>query len=145
MCTQTESLLFFFFSFSRKLWPLFYFFGSLYRSYLSNEKKKKTKKSRLSVCWLMHDQHRVKKHVKIRSIERGIANPPLYAFLGWYSSYDVHVVWPFPLERVPYFLMIVLHSNSPYYSYMPSCSSTVQYFFHQVRSCCACRLRRPCC
>ena len=67
--------------------------------------------------------------MKIRNIERDIANPPLYAFLGWYSSYDVHVVWPFPLERVPYFLMIVLHSNSPYYSYMPSVLLLCNIFF----------------
>ena len=91
MRTQTESLPFFLFCFSRKLWPLSYFFGSLYRSYLSNEKKKE--KRRLSVYWLMHDQHRIKKHVKIRNIERGIANPPLYAFLGWPSSYQSKVLF----------------------------------------------------
>ena len=31
--------------------------------------------------------------MKIRNIERGIANPPLYAFLGWPSSYQSKVLF----------------------------------------------------
>ena len=44
MCTQTESLRFFFFFFLTKMMATFVFFGSLYRSYLSNEKRKEKKK-----------------------------------------------------------------------------------------------------
>ena len=34
-----------------------------------------------------------KPHVKIRNIERGIANPPLWSILGWPSSYVNEYLW----------------------------------------------------
>ena len=48
------------------------------------------KKARLSVCWLVHDQHHVKKHTQAHKIERAwpIHNPPLWQWLGWPSSYE---------------------------------------------------------
>ena len=58
MCTQTESLLCFCFFFHEN-YGHFWIFSDLYISHISRTKQKR-KKSRLSVCWLMHDQHRVK-------------------------------------------------------------------------------------
>ena len=56
-CKQTESR--HSFCFNDKLWPLLYFFEPFYRSYLTEKRKKDNKKGRLSVSWLVHDQHRV--------------------------------------------------------------------------------------
>ena len=55
-------------------------------SVVSLEQKKKKKLRGLSICWLVHDKHRVKNHVQIGNIERGMANLPLCYHLGWPSS-----------------------------------------------------------
>ena len=68
---------------SDKLWPLLYFFGSFYRPHLSDTNHKE---GRLSICCLVLDQHRVKKHVQIRKIEWSIAKQRLWPHLGWSSS-----------------------------------------------------------
>ena len=69
----------------------FFFFGSWYWSNISGKKKKK-KAGRLSICCLVHNQHRVKIHIQIRDIERNIPNQPLWQHLGWLRSYN-RIVW----------------------------------------------------
>ena len=59
----------------------FFFFGSWYWSNISGKKKRK-KAGRLSICRLVHNQHRVKIHIQIRDIERNIPNQPLWQHLG---------------------------------------------------------------
>ena len=87
MYKQTESLpppsLFF----SDKLYGRFkklYFFVSLYRSYL--QQKNEIRWCRLSICCLVHDKHRVKKHMKMPKIERSIAKHRLCQHHNWPSS-----------------------------------------------------------
>ena len=75
----------FFFFFSDKLWRLLYFFGSLYRSYLS--KKKVTKKASFPFVGRCMTNTLSSNHVPTRNIERGVANLPLRQHLGWPSSY----------------------------------------------------------
>ena len=70
--------------FVRQVVVAFLFFGSLYRSNLSN--KNKSKWGRLSICWGVHDEHSVKKNTsKYVKIDRGIAKRRLY-HLSWPSS-----------------------------------------------------------
>ena len=61
----------------------FVFFGSLYRSYLSN--KKKIKAGIEFVGWCMINTVR-KNNIPICNIERGMAKLPLWQHLAWPSS-----------------------------------------------------------
>ena len=62
MCAQTESRAFLFLFFSRRLLAFLQFLD-IYIGHTSRtrKKKKEKKKERLSVCWFVHNQHRVKK------------------------------------------------------------------------------------
>ena len=87
VCRQTESepsFLFFF----RTSYDRFCIFPDRCIGHISRTKKKK-KKGLLSICRLMHDQHRVKKPNLIQMrIDRSVANLPLWQHLGWPSSYQ---------------------------------------------------------
>ena len=74
MCTQTESRAFFFLFFSRNI-RAFLHFSDIYIGRISRTKKKK---DRLPICWFVHNQQRVKNHIQIHCVERGMDDVPLW-------------------------------------------------------------------
>ena len=55
-------------------------------SLISLQQKNKITWGRLSICCLVHDKHRVKKHMKMPKIERSIAKHRLCQHHNWPSS-----------------------------------------------------------
>ena len=82
--------------------PEYQYFGYISRT---NTKTK----GRLSVCWCMIIVS--KNHTQMRKIERGMANPPLWQWLGWPSSSRL------PPHYVPVliFIRVLVHNSRQYY------------------------------
>ena len=87
MCAQMGSLPFVIF-FLRQVMVAFVCFRIIVSVMSLGQKKGGKIKGRLPICWLVYDQHLVKKsHVQTRSHERGIASPPHLHCFGWPNSY----------------------------------------------------------
>ena len=71
MSTQWEACIFLF-CFFQIIYGRFVVFGTI-ASVISLGQK--TEKGRLPICWLVFHQQRVKNHIEMRYIERGIDNP----------------------------------------------------------------------
>ena len=74
MCKQTESRPFFL---EDKLWSLLYFFGWLFRSYLSDEKKERKKVGFQFVGWCMINIVS-ENYTQTCKVDGAMANPPLW-------------------------------------------------------------------
>ena len=68
---------------------VFVFFRIVVSVISLEQKYKKKSKGEFSVCWMVHDQHGVKKshpNTLVCNIERGIADQQKNQHLGWPSS-----------------------------------------------------------
>ena len=83
---------------NKQLMVAYVFFGSLHRSYLSNKNKKK-QKVRLSICWWVHDKHRVKKSPLHTKIERGQATAMSAPWLAQLVPLCIYVFCGLPFTR----------------------------------------------